>query len=558
MSVPTPILQYNLSDASVKGLLPSGYTPLAYIESSGTQWINSGIALNEATSTYTFSCRVGASTRDGYAHSFFGMASYQTGMMGIYHYTNNNYYAFYIKGQAKSPTNYVIPKGNIFDFYLKMDLSNNTYESKIDKDTLKSGSFNAMTDTTTTIRVFKSDDFSGGYWKCYYFRIAKDNVLQVDLVPARRDSDGVIGMYDLVSRTFKTNSGSGTFIAGPELAVGKGGGKSLPEEYQQVEYLQMAPGQYINTGQTVAANDVTKTEAWMWYASGNTRDLMGWSGAAADYWGCTAGSAWEKVTGVSPITQRQKVTYNYTATTAGTYQIGALTGGYSTRTKYIEQVKITIGDSLKRNLYACYRKSDMKPGMYDTVNGVFYTNAGSGEFILGPSITNYYTSELNAGSGTQQGFYTNLSGIYDSSKGWVADFGPSGGTPKMKVPVFPSGLSNCSIAFWHKNVGNNVQWLPFTGQSNSYYLAAQYNGVSATYHSNAGSPTLYQDGVQTTLFSMDTNWHFFVISGANLSSWTQFHVNNYGGSWSGGGLYSNIMIFNTALTAAQVKELYGK
>lgn len=35
MSVPTPILQYNLSDASVKGLLPSGYTPLAYIESSG-------------------------------------------------------------------------------------------------------------------------------------------------------------------------------------------------------------------------------------------------------------------------------------------------------------------------------------------------------------------------------------------------------------------------------------------------------------------------------------------------------------------------------------------
>jgi len=53
----------------------------------------------------------------------------------------------------------------------------------------------------------------------------------MDLRPARRDSDGVIGMYDLVSRTFKTNSGSGAFIAGPELAVGKGGGKSLPEEY---------------------------------------------------------------------------------------------------------------------------------------------------------------------------------------------------------------------------------------------------------------------------------------------------------------------------------------
>jgi len=34
----------------------------------------------------------------------------------------------------------------------------------------------------------------------------------------------------------------------------------------------------------------------------------------------------------------------------------------------------------------CYRKSDNKPGMYDLTNGVFYTNAGSGEFIYGPII----------------------------------------------------------------------------------------------------------------------------------------------------------------------------
>lgn len=34
----------------------------------------------------------------------------------------------------------------------------------------------------------------------------------------------------------------------------------------------------------------------------------------------------------------------------------------------------------------CYRKSDNKPGMYDIVNNVFYTNAGTGEFIVGPDI----------------------------------------------------------------------------------------------------------------------------------------------------------------------------
>lgn len=36
------------------------------------------------------------------------------------------------------------------------------------------------------------------------------------------------------------------------------------------------------------------------------------------------------------------------------------------------------------NLFPCYRKSDGKPGMYDIVNRRFYTNDGTGEFIVGP------------------------------------------------------------------------------------------------------------------------------------------------------------------------------
>ena len=34
----------------------------------------------------------------------------------------------------------------------------------------------------------------------------------------------------------------------------------------------------------------------------------------------------------------------------------------------------------------CRRKSDNKPGMYDTVSGEFFTNQGTGEFICGPDI----------------------------------------------------------------------------------------------------------------------------------------------------------------------------
>lgn len=43
-------------------------------------------------------------------------------------------------------------------------------------------------------------------------------------------------------------------------------------------------------------------------------------------------------------------------------------------------------DTLAVDLVPCYRKSDNKPGMYDLVNDVFYTNQGSGEFLMGNVI----------------------------------------------------------------------------------------------------------------------------------------------------------------------------
>ena len=48
--------------------------------------------------------------------------------------------------------------------------------------------------------------------------------------------------------------------------------------------------------------------------------------------------------------------------------------------------KIYHGNDLIRDLIPCYRKDTLKPGLYDFVNDVFYTNAGSGEFYKGPDV----------------------------------------------------------------------------------------------------------------------------------------------------------------------------
>ena len=52
----------------------------------------------------------------------------------------------------------------------------------------------------------------------------------------------------------------------------------------------------------------------------------------------------------------------------------------------LKYFKVYIENALKINLIPCYSIQDGKVGMYDLVEGKFYTNQGSGEFIKGPDV----------------------------------------------------------------------------------------------------------------------------------------------------------------------------
>lgn len=53
--------------------------------------------------------------------------------------------------------------------------------------------------------------------RIYYLRFLNGSKVMANLVPCYRKSDGEIGMYDTVSRTFYTNSGTGTFLKGADV-----------------------------------------------------------------------------------------------------------------------------------------------------------------------------------------------------------------------------------------------------------------------------------------------------------------------------------------------------
>lgn len=54
--------------------------------------------------------------------------------------------------------------------------------------------------------------------KLYAFTIADNDTLVRNFIPAKRNSDNAIGMYDTVTGTFYTNSGTGDFVAGAAIA----------------------------------------------------------------------------------------------------------------------------------------------------------------------------------------------------------------------------------------------------------------------------------------------------------------------------------------------------
>lgn len=72
--------------------------------------------------------------------------------------------------------------------------------------------------------------------RIYAFRIWISGILVRDLIPCIRKVDNEVCMYDLVSKQFFLNIGTGKFIA-----------RTLPSDYKECEYLESSGTQWIDT-----------------------------------------------------------------------------------------------------------------------------------------------------------------------------------------------------------------------------------------------------------------------------------------------------------------------
>ena len=182
------------------------YIELEYIESTGTQYINSDITT--LTAPFVVEVAYDKTNTETSDQSLFGARG-----IGKYPNIYQNYYetAF---GTTSSNT----ATGNDGKHILVSDSSSGFYKdgTKLLNVTLssKSGTQPALICAFTEESSLSPKWFFKG--KLYYIKVISDKQMIRDFTPAKRKSDNVIGLFDLVNQKFYTNAGTGTFTAGPE------------------------------------------------------------------------------------------------------------------------------------------------------------------------------------------------------------------------------------------------------------------------------------------------------------------------------------------------------
>ncbi len=381
--------------------LPAGYTQVAWIESSGTQWIDTGYTCTTAT---RIEASINTCTRSQAWGVFFGVTGGDRSTDGVLlRYYNstatlNGWFCNADYNQAQ------VENLEGLDVEVVLESSKmvlNGVERAITCDS---------TPYASPLYLFCGNN-AGAAWRhqamrLYSFKISEGGMSKRDFVPCR-NRDGVLGLWDRVDGVFYGNKGSGVFT-GPIVRTGV----TLPAGYTRLEWIASSGTQHIDTGyRPSAATEVVayfrpfaRSENWSAFFSvltgdksnnalslryyNNTTTINGMF-CNATYGEATTTATFDNVD-VSAALRANAMIINgtsYTITTAATpYQntlilFGERNDSTIRRKQAMRLYSMTIfeGDTAKRDFVPC-RDPNGVLGLYDLANGTFYDNDGDGAF----------------------------------------------------------------------------------------------------------------------------------------------------------------------------------
>jgi hypothetical protein len=200
-----------------QSILPDGFTALEYIEGGA---IDTGLYI-KTTDIYEFKYSI-PERSTAYHFGYRGTEAYDSPntFNGTYSNGVNNGVLYIVNNQSKvKKFSYNVPINTPFVF---------RWNGSVDINPTVSSNIITSVGTTSEQTNPGQTFVLGGQFiqgevlihkpkKLYYFKTFDSNGIDIthNFIPARRNSDGVLGMYDTVSNTFFTNAGTGEFIAGP-------------------------------------------------------------------------------------------------------------------------------------------------------------------------------------------------------------------------------------------------------------------------------------------------------------------------------------------------------
>lgn len=354
------------------------YTRLTYIECTGEQYIDLGYVVQEDDVIEMDYLSTSTTSTD---KMLFGSYDGNDGYIWFSLYSNTAYVRFG-DTSSKSVTNarmhykFVMEKGSC-----SVD-GTNTVTLEFSKLSEKPIYLFARCGSNLTASLY-------AYCKCFGFKVTKtDGTLVMNLKPCKRDSDGAIGMLDIVSGQFFTNQGTGEdFIAGNEIKI--------PQGYELIDYVTFSKNKLYDLGiisstdkiEVMFARNETTSTNYMYgvVTSPHTASVTAY---------LSSGGAWRFGSSYKGITMTDKsihrveiyngnIVYDFTTGTftksTFTTPNTAVLGGYRTASDSLSKTyqgkiyyfRIYNNNELRLDWFPCKRLSDGVEGFWDCVTQSF-------------------------------------------------------------------------------------------------------------------------------------------------------------------------------------------
>lgn len=355
----------------------TGYTRLTYIECNGSQYINTGYVVQEDDVIEMMYISTSTTSADKALYGCYDA----NGNLWFSIYSNTGYVRFGSSASASITNARMTFKLTMQKSSVVMDSGNKATPDFVGLPQVPLYLF-ARNNKSTDVGMY-------GYCRCMSFSIKKSSGEPVmDMWPCKRNSDGAVGMIDLVSGQFYANEGSGEdFIAGGEA--------QMPAGYEAIPYVTFSNNKLYDLG--IVNNTYTIEVMFARSEKSATPYLYGCitsphTATVSAY--LSSGGSWRfgsSYKGLSTnntfinrvIISNGSTNFNFTAGTftkstfttpdtvvLGGYRAasGSLTKNYQGKVYYI---RITEGDEPIIDYFPCKRLSDEVEGFWDCVSQTF-------------------------------------------------------------------------------------------------------------------------------------------------------------------------------------------